>query len=205
MKNLSSLFLLFWVAIFILSMKKMDNFYGEYKIVSHKSSESIVLKEGGGFEYTMKQEFLKISKKGNWQVRNDSILVLDSYPQKEKLIVFESYRRKYSGRTKIVVRNKRREKMFFQLTVFKHDGSSLTLNDQWDSSIIDGQVKSFSVVDTKGLSSPIYEIISDVTNHFEAFLEISRVFENEEWIILPEKIRPIGMDGKYVKYYLKKQ
>ena len=48
--------------------------------------ESIDLLEDGSFVYYCKSEFLKSEIEGNWQLRNDTILVLDSKPQGVKLL-----------------------------------------------------------------------------------------------------------------------
>jgi hypothetical protein len=175
-------------------------------VYSYKSShyyESINLSKDGTFGYYQKTEFTKIEVKGNWQLRSDSILVLDSRPQKSKLIVFESYKK--NRKTIFCVRNMKDNLIYYSIFLISNKGDTAAYKEQFDKTVAEGKFSSFYILDSKGLQSPIYEIQGTRTNFFDIKFEEQRVFENEYWKYYGHYIIPLGFDNKYANYKLVKQ
>ena len=164
--------------------------------------ESIYLLEDGRFVYYCKSEFLKSEIEGNWQIRNDTILVLDSSPQRSKMVVSESYKR--AKRNTFQIRSTDNRIINYHLYLITPTEDTLEFRDQFDKTVVLGNYSSFYVVDTKGQYSPTYEIVGSKANFFEVLIEGKRVFENEYWKYHGEYIIPLGTDGKYSNYKLVK-
>lgn len=113
MENIKMLYwILLLIPIFSFSQNEKNSFY-EYK--SPHFYESINLLENGTFIYYSKTEFIKNEIRGNWQLRQDSILVLDSNPQRSKQIVFES--RKNSKKSTFRIRNMKNNQIHYNLSL----------------------------------------------------------------------------------------
>lgn len=175
-----------------------------YVYQNDKYYESLLLNEDGSFEHIIKAHFLHIKTLGNWQKRKDSI-ILDSYPQKDKIIVNEDYKKRFKkGKYVFNIRDKNYNIMIYHLTVITINSDTLSYSDQWDKSIIsDCQITSFYIKDTKGLKSPTYKIMGKNTNSFDILFETKRVFSNEKWLINDSSIHPIGLNGELTNYVLK--
>lgn len=172
----------------------------------YKSShyyESINLSKDGTFSYYQKTEFTKSEIEGNWQLRNDSILVLDSRPQKPKLVVFETYKK--NRKTIFRIRNMKDNLIHYSIFLISNKGDTIECKEQFDKTIAKGKFSSFYILDTKGLQSPIYETQGTQTNFFDIKFEEQRVFENEYWKYYGHYIIPLGFDNKYANYKLVKQ
>ena len=194
------------VSSLIISFTSYNFSDGIYVYQNDKYYESLLLNEDGSFEHIVKAHFLHIKTLGNWQKRKDSI-ILDSYPQKDKVIVSEDYRKRFKkGKYIFNVRDKSRDKMIYHLTVITSKSDTLSYSDQWAKSIIsvsEGQIKSFYIKDTKGLKSPTYKIMGNNTNSFDILFETKRIFSNEKWLINDSSIHPIGLNGEPTNYVLK--
>jgi len=176
---------------------------GSYSYKSLHYNESIDLFENGTFSYFQKTEFLKIEITGNWQIRNDSLLVLDSKPQRTKLIVWES--KKKGEKTILHIRDMENNSMNYSLYLIPYKGDTLEFKDQFDETVTREKFVSFYIVDSKGLHSPLYKIQGTSSNFFEVHFETHRVFENEYWILKKQSIVPMGIDNRYSNYQLSKQ
>jgi hypothetical protein len=186
--------------VFAYSQNTSDSLY------SHKSLhyyESIILFKNGAFGYYQKTEFTKSEIKGNWQLRNDSVLVLDSRPQKPKIIVFESYKK--NRKTVFRVRNMKNNSINYSIFLITNKGDTTEYKNQFDKTICEGEFSSFYIFDSKGLKSPTYEIQGARANYFDIRFEEHRVFENEYWKYYGNYIVPLGVDNKYANYKLVKQ
>ncbi len=172
----------------------------------YKSShyyESINLSKDGTFSYYQKTEFTKSEIEGNWQLRSDSILVLDSRPQKSKLVVFETHKK--NRKTIFRIRNTKDNLIHYSIFLISNKGDTIEYKEQFDKTVVEGKFSSFYILDTKGLLSPLYEIQGTRTNFFDIKFEEQRIFENEYWKYYGQYIVPLGFDKKYAKYKLVKQ
>lgn len=165
--------------------------------------ESISLSYDGTFSYYQKTEFIKSDVTGNWQLRNDSILVLDSRPQKTKLIVFETYKK--SRKTIFRIRNSKNNLIHYSIFLISYKGDTTEYKEQFDNTVAAGKFSLFYILDSKGLQSPIYKIQGKQSNYFDIKFEEQRVFENEYWKYYRHYIIPLGLDNKYANYKLVKQ
>lgn len=188
--------------MFSLSINK-ENYIGHYSYKSRNYYESINLKENRQFVYNYKNEFIRYEIKGNYRISNDS-LVLDSNPQRDKIIVKEDNKGSKKN-SLIIVKDKEGNILTYHIYIILLNDKVICFRDQWDKTKIKNQtIKGFYIVDTKGLKSPTYFKKGEFSNNFEVQLETKRVFENETWLIEKDKIKPIGMDGEYQNYYLEK-
>lgn len=200
MKIVKSLLGMLLFPVFANSQNTSDSVY------LYKSShyyESINLSKDGTFTYYQKTEFTKSEIEGNWQLRNDSILVLDSRPQKSKLIVFEIHKK--NRKTIFRIRNTKDNLIHYSIFLISNKTDTIVYNEQFDKTVVEGKFSSFYILDTKGLQSPIYEIQGTQSNFFDIKFEEQRVFENEYWKYYEQYIIPLGIDNKYTKYKLVKQ
>lgn len=201
MKNVKILLGLLVLPLFAYSQNTFD----KKDVFTYKAPhyyESIDLLENGSFVYYSKSEFIKTEIKGNWQLRNDSILVLDSRPQRSKITVLES--RKRSKKNTFQIRNTDNHQIHYNLYLITKDNDTLEFKNQFDKTVVLGEFSSFYVVDTKGQYSPIYKILGSRSNSFDITIEDKRVFENEYWKYYGKYIVPLGIDGKYSSYKLVK-
>ncbi len=167
--------------------------------------ETISLYPDGHFSYKMKGIMgLQIDVFGNWQKRN-SCLILDSYPQRDKIIVNERFEKKVKGMI-FNVTDKGGMNISYRLSAILQSGDTLMLWGQLGKVAIQERVKSFWIEDTKGLKSPQRIILSNVANVINVIFETQRVFENEDWTIIDEKkLNPRGLQGEFQNYYLNKK
>lgn len=175
MKNVKMLLALLVLPLFAYS----QNTFGKKDVFIYKAPhyyESIDLLENGSFFYYSKSEFIKTEIKGNWQLRSDSILVLDSRPQRSKITVLES--RKRSKKNTFQIRNTDNHKIHYNLYLITKNNDTLEFKNQFDRTVVLGEFSSFYVVDTKGQYSPIYKILGSGSNTFDIMIEEKRVFEN---------------------------
>lgn len=172
---------------------------GEYVYSRQGYNEYIILKSNGQFDWGMNTEFLKLSITGNWQVRSDS-LILDSYPQRDRLIVWEA--RQNISNTKFYVTNKKKENINYTFVAITIKNDTLVLLNQWKETILSNRISAFYIKDNKGLISPTYYIKGNKANRFYIYFETIRVFENESWGIRDDGIIPKGLDGTIQKKYI---
>lgn len=178
---------------------------GIYSYSSERYSETLQLNENHTFEYSVRMHFVKQDVVGNYVVVGDS-LILNSVPQRDKLIVQERLQGKFKNKS-FNIKLKDGHPFNYQLYLISKTNDTLFINNQnSDTKIKFDELNSFYIIDTKGLKSPTYFLKGTNTNHFDILFEHIRVFESEKWIIDKklEKIAPIGTDNKYQNYYLSK-
>lgn len=174
---------------------------GTYSYQINQYYEAITLEEHNTFIYKLRINFFNLETKGKYYIQNDSI-ILNSSPQKDRMIVYEDYK-KYKKTSIFDVYDKNRHRITYHIYVTTRDNKVIELRDQWGKTKVNvDNVKSFYIKDTKGLSSPIYNIIGQ-TNYFEVYFETKRVFENESWLIKDNKIIPKSFNGYFQNYNLK--
>ncbi|ASK30486.1 hypothetical protein CEY12_10365 [Chryseobacterium sp. T16E-39] len=184
------------MSIFIFSQNKS----GIYSYKTPYYFESINLLKDGTFKYYRKTEFLKDEIFGNWQLRNDSILVLDSNPQRSKLMVKEHIKK--GKKITFTVRDSEEYLINYQLHIITNKKDTLAYRNQFEKSVIKEKPISFYIISTEGLHSPVYKIKGTNSNFFDVKFERQRVFENEQWRFVGNSIIPLGLDGKYSNYRL---
>ncbi|CAN5430223.1 hypothetical protein BH09BAC6_BH09BAC6_22960 [soil metagenome] len=184
------------------SQNKIDA-SGEYFYKSEHYFESLLLKSNGEFLYTRNQEFTSEKITGNWQLRNNMV-VLDSRPQRDKLLVYEHYKNRIKGAI-IYVYDKDQELIHYSLTAVNALNDTIRLKYQWRFSKIGFQIKSFYLKNSNGLTSPIYHVQGTHSNEFKVLFETTRVFENESWSLKEDKIIPKNAEGYPEKYFLIKK
>lgn len=199
------IFKIFFCLVLLPTSLYSQNFSlkGNYIYKSPNYYESIDLFENGTFIYSQKSEFLKTEITGNWQIRNDSLLVLDSKPQRAKLIVWESKNK--GKRTIFKIRDMDNNLISYSSYLITYKGDTLVYKDQFKETVSREKITSFYIVDSKGLHSPLYKIQGITSNFFEVHFETHRVFENEYWIYRKQCIVPLGIDRKYLNYKLLKK
>lgn len=196
--------ILILVLITCLSFKVQSNLNeGVYEYKSGNFYESIKLNANYKFEYSYRLNPISYSLEGNYRIKGDS-LILDSSPQRDKIIVRES--KKGNKRNfRFCVADKLGVPFNYTLYAITKENDTITLANQWENSKIKNTaIRSFYIVDSKGLKTPTYLIQGTNTNHFEIIMETKRVMDNEVWKIKEDIITPIGNNGEYQPYTLKK-
>lgn len=187
------------MSIFTFSQNKS----GVYSYKARYYHERINLLKDGTFKYYKKTEFLVDEIFGNWQLRNDSILVLDSHPQKSKLNVIEGVKKQKT--TTISIKDSCGNSFHYYLYSISNKKDTIIHKNQFETTIIKKKPASFYIVSSEGLYSPLYKIIGKKSNFLDVKFERQRVFENEQWKLSENTIIPLGLDGKYSKYKLVKE
>ena len=197
-KNIVVLLILIVCSSFILK----DGF-GVYKYKTDRFYESIELKKNYTFKYMYSMHNIKLVVNGNYRIIGDS-LILDSNPQKDKIIVNEDSKGNL-GNNKFIITDKYDNPFNYTLSIISQKGDTLILKNQWiKSKIKNVKIKEFYITDSKGLKSPTYLIKGKQSNCFRIFFETKRVFENEIWKINDDKIFPNNLSGEKVRYFLTK-
>ena len=193
------------IGILLLSFSvPKNNQEGIYEYKTRYFNEKIELGIDYKFQYEYRKEFIQFNIDGNYRIKGDS-LILDSSPQRDKIIVKESSK----GNLKTIrfkVTDKIGSPLNYKLSLITRDNDTITLiNQYFESKLKIKNLKSFYIYDTKGLKSPTYDIVGLRTNYFEIQFETKRVFDNEVWKIKNDKITPKGLNGEIQKYFLTKQ
>ena len=193
-----------FVLVLCTSFTIQSNLYeGTYKYKSDKFFERIKLDKDFRFKYDYRLHSISYSLEGNYRVKGDS-LILDSSPQRDKVIVKER-KKGNKNNIKFCVIDKLGESFNYTLYAINKVNDTITLSNQWSSSKLkDIKIESFYIVDSKGLRTPLYNIKGKRTNYFEVQMETIRVLDNEVWQITGNSIKPRGMNGKNQSYKLDK-
>ena len=197
MKIISIIFLTTLLS-FIYESKK-------YSYSNNHFSETIELGENNKFEYSAKIHMRsKMKINGSYYIVNDS-LFLNSIPQRDKLIVNEQFNSKRKKENCFNVIDKDYSLLTYHLYIELENGKNLVFRDQFEKTIFPREkIKSFYLIDTKGLKSSTYKIKGQNTNSFHVIFETKRIFENESWLIKGDSIKPKGFDGVFQEYFLSK-
>lgn len=193
-----SLFIIFTYSL--VSLKFSEGIY-EYKRKGFY--ESINLYDGYKFKYNYRSNFISFTTRGNYRIIGDS-LILDSHPQKNKIIVREQRKGK-KNKLRFQVTDKLGKPIHYTLFIISKEKDTVVLPNQWNSSKCNNkEILSFYIIDSKGLKTPMYYPKGTRTNYFEVQMETDRVFENEVWKIMDDKIFTKGMDGQNQSYFLER-
>lgn len=176
---------------------------GKYSYGISHFYEDIELCQDNKFMYNVNFNFSQYQVKGNYHILNDS-LILNSYPQKERIIVFETNKGKMQNVT-FEVLTKNNQYFNYNIILILNNDEEIHIVNQWKKTKLKKiDIKGFYIVDKNGLKSPKYIIIGKFTNYYKILFESSRVFENESWGITKNKITPRGFNGKLQNYCLEK-
>lgn len=188
--------------ILCTSFTVQSNLYeGIYEYKSDEFYERIELDKDFRFKYNFRFHSISFSLEGNYRVKGDS-LILDSNPQRDKLIVIERKRGNINN-VKFCVKDKSGESFNYTLYAIDKDNDTIALSNQWSTSKLkDKKIDSFYIVDSKGLRTPLYKIKGTKTNYFDVQMETIRVLDNEIWQIHGNSISPKGMNGENQDYVL---
>lgn len=175
---------------------------GRYEFKNDNIHEVLILSKNQSFKYEFHGHFLHYSLDGHWVVHQDS-LILNSVPQKDKIIVRES-RRNSKNKYRFSVSDKLGNERIYSLFVFGENGEEFVVSDQWQKSKFKSTFKitSFFIQDTKGLKTPRYGIKGEFANSFEILYEPKRVFESEVWQIKDNMVIPVTINGAKANYAL---
>lgn len=187
-----------------LIQNETDSLIGKYSYSQRHFTESLELNSDKTFNYKVRMEFFRQEINGNYVIVGDSI-VLNSIPQRDKIIVDEKFKK--SKKNTFRITDKSGRLINYHLTVTTVKNEVIEFRDCFDILKTDDfNIKSFHITDTKGLKSPEYSIKGENSNYFEIKFEHIRVFESEKWFINKElkRIKPIGTNGEYQAYFLSK-
>jgi hypothetical protein len=175
---------------------------GTYEFKAKDMLETLKLNMDKSFDYEFHDHMLHYSIQGNWSAINDS-LILNSTPQKDRMIVKES-KRLFTKNHYIVVTNKMGNAINYTINLFGDGGEEIIFKDQWKKTKVKANIKitSFIIQDTKGLKSPLYKVKGGNSNHFDVLFETNRVFEGEIWLIQDSQIIPNTISGHKANYQL---
>ncbi|QJP35147.1 hypothetical protein F0365_12490 [Nonlabens sp. Ci31] len=176
---------------------------GNYSYRQTHYYESIELKQNQKFTYLLRKNFSEYIVNGNYNISQDS-LFLNSFPQRDRIIVREENKRNKNKDT-FIVQTKEGIDFHYNLYLTLEDGNLIVLKNKIGKSTIKNKrIKSFYLKDNNGIRSPEHVIYGNSNNYFEIFFETKRVFENESWILKLDKIKPRDFSGSLTSYYLKK-
>lgn len=204
MKKLGIIILIFLIC---LQCKSQSDLFGTFKYKRYNPLyiETLILHPNGHFDYSLEMDMgVYYRNIGNWQQR-DSCLILDSNPQKEKMLIMEFYEKQQKEIKVKVISKDSRIPMYYHLTAVLSNNDTIVFKDQYMETIIKERPISFWITNTVGLRSSEYKIKS-VGNRIEVLFENERVFENEQWkVINTNRIKPRGLNGYFYNYYLEKE
>ena len=190
-------------SIFFISFAFEDNI-GKYEYQSTHFRESIELLKNQTFVYECSEAFSNYKIKGSYNLIGDS-LILNSSPQKDKIIVREKNSGKFENKV-FKITDKKGNFLTFHLYVTLNDNSTTVFRDCFEKIKFNSKpIKSFHIINTNGLKSPEYVLEGKMTNSFEVQFENARVFDNERWQLIENKIQPKGFDGEDQNYFLTKK
>ncbi|WP_339688038.1 hypothetical protein [uncultured Nonlabens sp.] len=191
------------IVILIILNNSSEYEKGTYSYRQTHYYESIELKQNQKFTYILRKNFSEYIVNGNYNISQDS-LFLNSYPQRDRIIVREENRRNKNKDT-FIVQTKGGIDFYYNLYLTLEDGNLIILKNQIGKSTIKNKrIKRFYIKDDNGIRSPEYVICGNSNNYFEIFFETNRVFENESWVFKLDKIKPRDFGGDLTSYYLKK-
>jgi len=204
MNNFFIIILFFLIGLQCKSQVNLSGIF-QYKRERPLYEERLILHQNGTFEFFLKMDMgIHYKNTGNWQQRN-GYLILDSYPHKEKLIVWESYDKKKKNLGIEVLNKEEKNYFYYHLTAILSNNDTLVFRDQYIETNTKEKIISFWITNTVGLKSSEYKIKSSGINTIKVLFEDNRIFENENWKIIDfDKIQPRGLDGNICNYFLER-
>lgn len=191
--------------LILFLLTSSDFLVGDYEYREPHFKESIKFFENKKFIYQCTRQMAGTDTiEGYYQIVNDS-LILSSSPQRDKIIVHEHNKGKFKNKM-FNVTDKNSDLITFHLYVTLQDNSQLEFRDCFEKIKFNSiPIKSFYMIDTRGLKTSNYLLKGSHTNFFEIQFETNRVFDNEAWGLKDGKIQPKGLDGEIGNYYLSKK
>jgi len=195
--------------IFFLSILPFLSFQEVYSQIytydTFRYHERIELHDDGTFFYSIKIPLVYEEVRGNWQKRNDTILVLDSCPQVSNILVKEGHNRKDKGTEINIWREDGRPFFDCSISVISSDNDTISFYNISEPHLhMDLKIKSFYMTDLFGFRTKAYKVRYMFGNKFDIIYNRKRVFENECWIIKDSYIIPRGKDRNYANYTMEK-
>jgi hypothetical protein len=186
----------------------MVSIIGTYKSPDHGPTnytfESLTLKPDYTFDYLWKDEFIALRANGFWKIVGSN-LVLNSAIKKVKISVQQKIVNLHSGKLKFAIKYDNGDSPNYQLFLIGNEKTMRIRNLTTDTIVAVSQpLRSFFVVDSRGIKYPDCRVKNKKINSFDIKLNRDRVFDNEKWVLVDNKLRPMGLDGKLASYYLSK-
>ena len=122
-------FLFTIILIATLVQNEADSLIGKYSFSQRHFSESLQLNVDYTFQYEVKMELFRQKIEGNYNVVGDS-LILNSFPQRDKLIVNE--KSKKTQKNIFRVTDKSGQLINYQLTITTDEGKVIELKNCYD-------------------------------------------------------------------------
>lgn len=169
---------------------------------------SINLKHNGTFEYHIVSDMQTTRLNGNWQIRQDSILVLDSNPQQFTCLICPMSKKKKKPkhiRFEIVDQNNF-PVSYDIMTIAKTDTVVHKFDIRHYPMKMNFDFDTFCLIDYSGKRLPIYNITMKerYCSLFKIVVNTTLTFSDEHWIIQKDCIQPKDFNGKPTGYTLKK-
>ncbi len=175
----------------------------EYR--SERRFESLELRDENTFKYVFRNEFLRDTISGVYKIIGDSI-ILTSINRSEDYVVTEA--EKGDGKIYLLdFKNYKNESFHYDLFLCNTVGEETRVRSQWNfSEVKKKNIKSFYIIETKGVKSPVYFLTKKRVNIYKIKWSGKRVFQNETWFYDCENgsIVPKGYNKESQKYSLKK-
>ena len=161
------------------------------------------LMENGEFIFTGHWEVGEWKVCGNWQIRNDSILVLNSLPKKTRFMVREEHisRKHKRNHAKFRVLDDSLSISPYILNTISIRGDTIrTFVDSGDCTV-KNDFESFYIVRYNG-KSPTYKRKNKRNNDYLVLFPGGYIFENERWKYNNDYLTPLDQDGICADYKL---
>lgn len=177
---------------------------------SHTNSkhfEELVINSDSTFSYFTRMEFIRITKTGRWSVNGDTLILNEDNPCcREKINVTEKYNKKYKkGVVRFSVTSFDESNIFYHLSLVGKDTLITLYSKTGITETRFHRLKRFSFIVNSLIETPEYSLKCRRSNSFIIKLAPTRFFYNEKWIINANNIIPLGWNGEYAAYYLKKE
>lgn len=198
--------LTFLLAVYCFDIKQVfsQSIAGEYSYSNNHFNIHLNLSSDGTFYYYDNGQIQLRECQGNWQERSGN-LILDSYPQKEKMVCYEYLNRKVEYISINVKKKSDGRPIHYSLYLLKNSGDTIQLKEQFKTSkVFEKDINGFFIVDMNGTQSSTYMFQRKGTNTFDVLFETERVLDNEDWRITETGIQPRNDAGNYANFILQK-
>lgn len=184
-----------------------DGKRSDYGTEWHKAK--MCLMGNGDFVFSGEWRLGEWNVYGNWQIRDDSILVLNTHPQKTRFMVHEeqvSHKQKlgkYRNYAYFMVLDDSLKLAPCYLYTISTTGDTLMQHSPIGGFIADNDFVSF-FLERGVVRSPTYKRKSSRSNDFLILFSGDFIFENEEWKYNKNYLIPLPRLGKNCDYRLKR-